>query len=140
LKNGTRLLEDMKTAYHAKAKYVIVFNFPHAESFGILKEEYFTAMQTFWDVTRSRHQDSFEKIEVEVVFVLPKDYGWGMQWLEDRIWRPEWGPDNKSQLIWENMNKLMDEYGLRLGIIYDDTRFNFTDKNSEIYYWNSQIS
>jgi hypothetical protein len=52
LENGTSLLEDMKTAYEAGAKCVIVFNLPHAEPFSILKEEHFTAMQTFWDMTR----------------------------------------------------------------------------------------
>jgi hypothetical protein len=74
-----------------------------------------------------------------VAFVLPKDYGWGMRRLEDRIWGL-WGPDELSQQIWDNMNKLIDMYGLRLDIIYNDTSFDFTEKYSEIYYWNSQIS
>jgi hypothetical protein len=140
LESGTKILQDMITTYRAGAKYVIVFNFPYDQPFGILKEEHFTAMETFWDMTRSQQQNSLEKVEAEVAFVLPKDYGWGMRRLEDKIWKPEWGPDDKSPLIWENMNKLIDRYGLKLDIIYDDPQFNYEEKYSQIYYWNSTIS
>ncbi len=137
--SGDQILEEMITAYRAGAKYIIVFNFPHEQPYGILKEEHFAAMETFWNMTRSFNQNSIEKIKGEIAFVLPKDYGWGMRWLTDKIWQPEWGPDNRSQIIWENMNKLIDKYGLRLDIIYNDTRFDFPRKYSDIYYWNSVI-
>ena len=140
LESGTKILQDMITAYRAGAKYVVVFNFPYDQPFGILEEEHFAAMETFWDMTRSPHQGSLEKVEAEVAFVLPKDYGWGMRRLEDKIWKPEWGPDDKSPLIWDNMNKLIERYGLKLDIIYDDPRFNYKEKYSQIYYWNSTIS
>ncbi len=139
LENGTRLLKDLITAYRAGAKYVIVFNYPHNQTFGILEEEHFTAMKQFWDLTRSPQQDSLEKVEGEVAFVLPKDYGWGMRRPDYNIWFPEWGPDERSSLIWNNMNKLIDKYELRLDIIYNDAWFDFEDAYSEIYYWNSQI-
>jgi hypothetical protein len=135
-KTGPEMLEDMKVAYQAGAKYVIVFDFPYDQPYGILEEEHFVAMEAFWDLTRS--SSSLEKISGEVAFVLPKDYGWGMRRLEDRIWGL-WGPDELSQQIWDNMNKLIDKYGLRLDIIYNDTSFDFTEKYSEIYYWNSAI-
>jgi hypothetical protein len=140
LESGTKILQDMITTYRAGAKYVIVFNFPYDQPFGILKEEHFTAMETFWDMTRSQQQNSVEKVEAEVAFVLPKDYGWGMRRLEDKIWKPEWGPDDKSPLIWENMNKLIERYGLKLDIIYDDPQFNYEEKYSQIYYWNNTIN
>ncbi len=140
LESGTRLLQDMITAYRAGAKYVTVLNYPYYQTFGILEEEHFTAMKQFWDLTRSPQQDSLEKIEGEVAFVLPKDYGWGMRRPDDNIWFREWGPDELSSLIWGNMNKLIDKYELRLDIIYNDTKFDFGDAYSEIYFWNSQIS
>ena len=140
LESGTKILQDMITAYRAGAKYVVVFNFPYDQPFGILEEEHFAAMETFWDMTRSPHQGSLEKVEAEVAFVLPKDYGWGMRRLEDKIWKPEWGPDDQSPLIWDNMNKLIERYGLKLDTIYDDPRFNYKEKYSQIYYWNSTIS
>ena len=140
LESGTKILQDMITAYRAGAKYVVVFNFPYDQPLGILEEEHFTAMETFWDMTRSHQQGSLEKVEAEVAFVLPKDYGWGMRRLEDKIWKPEWGPDDQSPLIWENMNKLIQRYGLKLDIIYDDPRFNYKEKYLQIYYWNSTIN
>lgn len=139
LENGTQILEDMKTAYRAGAKYLIIFNYPQTNPYGILEEEHFNAMETFWDMTRSPQQGSLEKVEAEVAFVLPKDYGWGMRRLDDNIWFPEWGSDNQSLLIWENMNKLIERYGLKLDIIYDDPRFGFEEKYSNIYFWSDLI-
>jgi hypothetical protein len=139
LESGTEMLQDMITAYRAGAKYVVVFNFPYDQPFGILEEEHFVAMETFWDMTRPQ-QSSLERVEAEVAFVLPKNYGWGMRRLEDRIWKPEWGPDDKSPLIWENMNKLIERHGLKLDIIYDDPQFNYKEKYSQICYWNSTLS
>ncbi len=135
-KTGPEMLQDMKTAYQAGAKYVIIFDYPYEGTYGILEDEHFDAMETFWNLA---HSGSLEKVEAEVAFVLPKDYGWGMRTLEDRIWLPDWGPDSRSTLIWDNLNKLIDRYGLRLDIIYDDPSFDFAEKYSEIYYWNSQI-
>jgi hypothetical protein len=145
-KTGPEMLEDMVESYRAGAKYIIIFNFPHERPYGILEEEHFTAMETFWDMTHSpnhrQHRKpgaSIGKVSGDVAFVLPKDYGWGMRWEDDKIWQPSWGPDDKSQMIWDNMNKLIERYGLRLDIIYNDTLFDFIEKYSDIYYWNSVI-
>jgi hypothetical protein len=139
LENGTRILQDMITAYRAGAKYVIVFNYPQTNPYGILEEEHFNAMATFWNMTRPSPQDSLEKTEGDVAFVLPKDYGWGMRRSDDNVWFPEWGPDDLSPQIWSNMNKLIDTYDLRLDIIYNDTRFDFEEKYSNIHFWNDII-
>jgi len=139
LGSGDEILQDMITAYRAGAKYVIVFNFPYDQPFGILEEEHFAAMETFWNMTRSPNQSSIEKVEAEVAFVLPKDYAWGMRTVNDNIWGV-WPPDDKAPLIWENMNKLIQRYGLKLDIIYDDPQFNYEEKYSQIYYWNSTIN
>ena len=96
-------------------------------------------MKTFWDMTRSHQQDSLEKVEAKVAFVLPKDYGWGMRSPDDNIW-DVWHPDDKAPLIWDNMNKLIEKYGLKLDIIYDDLQFNLEEKYSQIIYCNSTIS
>jgi len=142
LGDGVEILKDMITAYRAGAKYVTVFNYPKIEGndYGILEEEHFTAMKTFWDLTRSPKKGSLEKVEGEVAFVLPKDYGWGMRQPDDRIWIPKWGPDDRSPLIWGNMNKLIKKFGLKLDIIYDDPQFSFEAKYSEIYFWNDTIN
>jgi hypothetical protein len=136
--SGPQILQDMIAAYRAGAKYVIVFNYPKIKGndYGILEEQHFTAMNTFWDMTRSPHEDPLEKVEGEVAFVLPKDYGWGMRRSDDSIWLPKWDSDDLSPLIWENMNKMIEKHDLRLDIIYNDTTFDFEEKYSEIYFWN----
>jgi hypothetical protein len=135
LGSGPEILQDMITAYRAGTKYVIVFDFPYDKPFGILEEEHFEAMETFWEMIHSTHQD-IEKVEADVAFVLPKDYGWGMRSLDDNIWGV-WPPDDRAPLIWDNMNKAIEEYGLRLDIIYDDPQFNYAERYSQIIYWNS---
>jgi hypothetical protein len=139
LENETQILQDMIKAYRAGAKYVVVFDFPYDQPFGILKEEHFDAMETFWDMIQSPHQGYVEKVEAEIAFVLPKDYGWGMRNPDDNIWGV-WPPDDKVPMIWDNMNKLIEKYGLKLDIIYDDPQFNYEKKYSQVYYWNSTIS
>jgi hypothetical protein len=136
--SGPQILQDMIAAYRAGAKYVIVFNYPKIEGndYGILEEQHFTAMKTFWDLTCSPQEDPLEKVEGEVAFVLPKDYGWGMRRSDDSIWLPKWDSDDLSPLIWENMNKMIEKHDLRLDIIYNDTTFDFEEKYSEIYFWN----
>ena len=52
--------------------------------------------------------------------------------LEDKIWG-FWLPDDLSQTIWANMNKLIDKHNLRLDIIYDDQRFNPEEKFEKTY-------
>jgi hypothetical protein len=74
-----------------------------------------------------------------VAFALPKDYGWGMRNVADNIWGL-WPADEKASLIWENMNRLIDKYGIKLDIIYDDPQFSIAGKYQEIYYWNSTIT
>jgi len=141
LGNGTEILEDMKTAYRAGAKYLIVFNYPTYppdNPYGILDDEHFEAMRQFWDYMQ-HHPEEYGKTEAEAAFVLPKDYGWGMRRVDDNIWFPEWGYDSLSPLIWENMNKLIEKYGLKLDIIYDDPNFSFEEKYSNIHFWNDQI-
>lgn len=138
-KSGNEMLQDFLTAYEAGAKYVIVFNFPRnpeTNPYGILTEEHFKAMRKFW--THIHHYpEDYGKTEGQVAFVLPKDYGWGMRRPDDLIWGL-WPADDLSTVIWKNMNKLIEKYGLQLDIVYDDARFNF-EKYSTVYFWNTTI-
>lgn len=137
LENAKSLLQDLITAYRAGAKYLIIFNYPKINEYGILTEEHFEAMKKFWNLIRSPRK-MFWKVKGEVAFVLPKDYGWGMRSPEDKIWGL-WPPDDLSPKIWNNMNKLIEKYGLKLDIIYNDPKFNFEGKYSKIYFWSAEI-
>jgi hypothetical protein len=132
------IYNQMKTAYNAGAKYIIIFDHPQigGNPYGVMTAAHFQALEEFWTqvVTKSTPNSA----HAQAVLVLPKDYGWGMRRIDDKIWG-FWGPDDKSALIWENSRKLMDQYGLRLDIVYDDPAFPIEGNYSKIYYWNQTI-
>ena len=139
LESGTEMLRDMTMAYRAGAQYVIVFNYPKINPYGILTEEHFAVMKKFWNQIQSFPRRLFGEVEGQVAFALPEDYGWGMRNLDDKIWG-FWPPDDLSPLIWNNMNELIKRYDLKLDIIYSDARFKFKEEYSKIYFWNSTIN
>lgn len=146
LASGPEIYQEMLMAYHAGAKYIIVFNHPkHPEGnvYGILAEEHFTAMKRFWSYIHAYPRAVYGKVKAQAALVLPKDYGWGTRRseniVEDRIWG-FWPEDEKTPIIGENMKKLLEKYGLQLDIIYDDPKFNYREKYPAIYFWNSTIS
>ena len=139
--SSTEIYQDMVTAFNAGAKYVILFNYPQYpedNQYGILKDEHFSAMKQFWHYAASCPRGA-EKITAQVAYILPKDYGWGMRRLDDNIWGI-WDADEKSPIIWENLNKLETKYGLKLDIIYDDSRYNPKGKYYQVYLWNATIN
>jgi hypothetical protein len=137
---GPEIYSDMITAYEAGAKYILVFNhpeYPEGNPYGLLKDEHFEAMQQFWNCAKTSPRD-LTKTKGEVALVLPKDYGWGMRWVTDKIWGL-WEPDDYSPLIWKNVNALINRYGIKLDIIYENGT-NFTDRYAKVYFWNETIT
>jgi hypothetical protein len=135
LESAKDMLQDMMTSYLAGANYVIIFNYPQINPYGALTEDDFTAMKTFWNQIHASPRNASGKAEDQVALVLPKDYGSGMRNPDDNIWGL-WPADNLSLPIWDKITTLINEYGTKLDIIYDDPQFNFTEKYSKIYYWN----
>ena len=137
-KTGSEMLEDMLVAFETGAKYIIVFNYPTnppGNPYGILTDDHFSAMQQFWSHIDQNPQKHGET-KAQAVLVLPKDYGWGMRWPEDRIWGL-WPADDLSSVIWEKTNTLIEKYGFQIDIVYDDPRFKL--EYPKMYYWNSTI-
>lgn len=146
LASGPEIYEEMVTAYDAGAKYVVTFNFPrHPEinPYGILAEEHFVAMQQFWAYVQKNPRTNNVENNERVAFVLPKDYGWGARrtesFIEDRIWG-FWPEDQTTFIIGKNMRTLLNLYGLRLDIVYDDPKFNYREMYDQLYYWNCTIN
>jgi len=142
LASGPEILEDLMIAYETGAKYIIVLDYPtypETDPDGVLSDKHFAAMERFWNRIHAFPENMLGKVKGEVAFVLPKDYGWGMRWLDDSIWGL-WSADTDSlsPAIWEKMTKLIERYGLQLDILYDNPRFSF-DEYSEVYYWDSDI-
>lgn len=137
---GENVYNQMKTVYNAGAKYIVMFDlaFDNATDspYGTMTDEHFAALEKFW--TQDVANTSPNAIEAQAVLVLPKDYGWAMRHEQDRIWG-FWGPDEKSPIIWKNLNKLLEQYGSRLDIIYEDPAFPIQGNYSKVYYWNQTI-
>jgi hypothetical protein len=139
LDTGEKIYTQMETAYNAGAKYITVFDYPYNSTdnpYGILTDGHFQALEKFWNQVVTKQIPN--SVHAEAVLVLPSNYGWGMRNVNDKIWG-FWGPDDKSPLIWNNSQTLLNKYGIRLDIIYDDAEFPIQGNYSKIYFWNQTI-
>lgn len=139
LGSGESLYNQMVTSYNAGAKYITIFDYPYndtANQYGILTDEHFDAMEKFWTQVATKQDPTTS--HAEAVLVLPKDYGWGMRSINDRIWGI-WPADDKAPLIWNNIRKLLAQYGLKLDIVYDDPAYPLEGNYSKVYVWNETL-
>jgi len=137
LTDGAEMFDQMKASYEAGAEYVVVFNYAKDMSgpYGILQEEHFQALERFWDEVVQNPNVSHGGIKAEAVLVLPNDYGWGMRRPDDTIWGM-WNPNSTSTQIWNQLQQKLDQYGLKLDIVYDDPAYPVAGRYANIYYWN----
>ena len=140
LDEAKNIYNQMVTSYKAGAKYIVLFNYSNGTQIdpygGAMTNEHFQALENFWNqvVTKSAPNT----VKARIALTLPKDYGSGLRSPTDKIWG-FWGPDEKSPLIWNNMQTLLSKYGLSLDIIYDDPAFPVQGNYSKVYYWNQTI-
>jgi len=141
LDSGKEIYKQMVAAYQAGASYITIFNYPSLEEndYGVMQDEHFLALEQFWkNVVVSKVRTFPDYRRADVALVLPRNYGWGMRTVNDKIWGM-WGPDAKSPQVWAISRKLLSEYGLRLDIVYDDATFPVAGKYNRVYYWNDSI-
>ena len=140
--NTTELYSNMVTSYIAGAKYVFVFNYPtypDGNPYGVLTEQDFAVMKQFWHYINTFPRETYGVQSAQAALVLPSDYGSPMRRADDWIWGL-FPNDSKATLILNNTNQLVDRYGLRLDIVYDDANYNLTGRYSTVYYWNSTLT
>jgi hypothetical protein len=142
LDTSTNIYNQMVTSYNAGAKYITIFNYTNSTQIdpyvGAMTDAHFQALQNFWMQVVTKTAPN--SVHADVAFVLPKDYGFGLRRIDDRIWG-FWGPDDKSPIIWNNLDKLLGQYGSRLDLVYDDPSFPVAHGNyTKVYYWNQTIS
>jgi hypothetical protein len=140
LDTGEEIYNQLSTAFQAGAKYLIVFDYPSIEAnpYGVLTDEHFSALQKIWKEITQPFKTETGTSQAEAVLVLPKNYGWGMRWIDDRIWL--WGPDEYCTQIWNISRLLLAQYGTKLDIVYEDALYNVTDKYPTVYYWNQTLT
>ena len=139
LDSGDKVYQQMCMAYKAGAEYIMIFNYPQLNDnpYGIMKDEHFETLENFWNKIVKNKNVIHNSAKAEAVLVLPRNYGWGMRYLDDRIWY--WGPDEKSPQIWELSRKLLSKYSYHLDIVYEDLNFPVINQYEEIFYWNDLI-
>jgi hypothetical protein len=133
---GANIYSQMVTSYAAGARYIAIFNYPTLEgnAYGVMQEEHFAALEQFWkDATTKTIKHN--SIQAEAALVLPRNYGWGMRNPNDRIWG-FWGSDEKSPQIWALSRQLLEQFGYKLDIVYDDPNFPLEGKYSKVFWLN----
>jgi hypothetical protein len=134
--SGEEIYNDMILAYKSGAKYIVVFNYPKVSNYGILEDEHLMALKKFWQFIKNNPR-KFDVKEKKIAYVLPKDYGYGFRGLNDRIWGL-WEADNLSKKIVNEVNRLLDLYGLKLDLIYDDD-LEYVSLYDELVFWNGTL-
>jgi hypothetical protein len=141
LESGTELYDDLVLAYSAGAKYSIVFSYPNltGTEYGILEEEHFSALKKFWANLQS-NPNSFGDNNPDAAYVVPKDYGFGFRRVDDLIWGLFYS-DNLSEKIYDDVNTLMNRYGAKFDILYDEPEVivPLLSGYSQVFYWNQTI-
>lgn len=137
LESGTQLLSDMKLAYDNGAKYIIVFD-DDGKGGGILGADQLNAMQQFGQYAKANPRVANVPSD-RVAYVLPDAYGFGFRGPNDNIWGV-WQADNFTAQLWTNLNSVMQQYGNKLDIIYDDPSLpNYMSMYTKLIFWNGTI-
>jgi hypothetical protein len=127
----------MRTAYQCGAKYVILFNYygNDEDPYGTLTEEHFSALQNFWNQVMKNPNEIQGSTKAETALVLPKNYGCGLRWQEDKVWGVLL-PDEESLQILNALQSSVASKGFRLDVVYDDPEFPAAGKYQQIVFWN----
>jgi hypothetical protein len=140
IESGEELYNDMVLAYQNGAKYVVIFNYPKTDTYGLLTEEHFDALKKFWDYAYNNPQN-FGSQKGKVAYVLPRDYAFGLRRADDKIWGL-FEPDAFSGKVYSDVNKLVKLYGFGLDIVYDEPGVVDAARNryERLFFWNETIS
>ena len=135
LESSEELFNDLLLAYENGAKYIIVFNSNENYTHGVLEPDQLQALRVFWHYVQNNPRTSFPASD-RVAYVLPKDYAYGFRGPNDKIWG-FWEADAFSDQICQTLGSLIEEYGVRLDVIYDEgLESNSTCGYSQLNFWN----
>ncbi len=137
LTDGEEMFEQMKTSYEAGAEYVVVFTYSEdPKNPNTLQDEHFWVLECFWTEVVQNPDVVHGSIKAEAAIVLPKNYGWGMRNSQDKIWGL-WDANDTCRQIWNQVQTQLNQYGLKLDIVYDDPDYPVENQYIHIYYWDS---
>ena len=138
IESGEELYNDMVLAYKNGAKYVVVFDSNKDYTQGILEEEHLEALRRFWQYVQDNPRTG-DATNDRVAYVLPKDYAYGFRGPNDQIWGL-WEADAFSYELCVNLNSLIEQYGTKLDIIYDDgLELGNAYGYNKLIFWNGTV-
>jgi hypothetical protein len=138
LESKLELFKDLMLAYKNGAKYIIVFDTNEDYTHGVLGNEQLLSLSVFWHYVQNNPRNSF-LVSDRVAYVLPKDYAYGFRGPNDKIWG-FWEADAFSDQLCQKLGSLIEEYGFRLDVIYDDgLENNGTYGYSKLIFWNGTV-
>jgi hypothetical protein len=138
LESKLELFKDLMLAYKNGAKYIIVFDTNEDYTHGVLGNEQLLSLSVFWHYVQNNPRNSF-LVSDRVAYVLPKDYAYGFRGPNDKIWG-FWEADAFSDQLCQKLGSLIEEYGFRLDVIYDDgLENNGTCGYSKLIFWNGTV-
>lgn len=141
LDSAKSIYDQMIASYQAGAKYIIIFDYAKDKdgknTAEAMTDQHYMALYQFWqDIHSKTYEDNSGAV---AALVLPHNYGWGMRNPNDTIWG-FWPTDAKTDLIANNMYKLLVQYGTKLDIVYEDPAYPVaTAHYKTVYYWNQTI-
>ncbi len=138
IESGEELYDDLVLAYENGAKYIVVFDSNEPYTHGILLDEHLEALEQFWQYTLDNPRTKSETDD-RVAYVLPKDYGYGFRGPDDKIWGL-WTADAFSYEVSVDLGNMLEQYGSKLDVIYEDTVDPFNVGHySKLIFWNGTI-
>ena len=118
IESGEELFNDLILAYDNGAKYIVIFDGNEGWTGGILQPEHLDGLQRFWNYIQSNPRQS-NPISERTAYILPDAYGYGFRGPEDHIWGL-WEADALTYNITISVASLLNDYGEKLDILYDD--------------------
>ena len=134
--SGQELFDDLVLGYENGAKYALVFDSDEDYIQSTLSQEHLDALQRFWQYTKD-HPRCADLLDDRVAFVLPKDYAYGFRGPEDKVWGL-WENDELYLKVSEDLGVLLEKYGYKLDVIYDDG-LKLDDAYRQYFFWNGTI-
>ena len=116
----------------------VIFDTNEEYSHGILEEEHLDALKRFWQYTRNNPRTTTATND-RVAYVLPKDYAYGFRGPNDKIWGL-WEADDFSFELCTDLGILLEQYGTKLDLIYDDGLDSINTKGyDQLIFWNGTV-
>jgi len=134
ISNGTKLYDDMVSAYENGAKYIVIFDSNKNYTHSTLTAEHFQALKDFTEYAHKYPRNS-EPTSERTAFVLPKDFAYGFRGPTDRIWGL-WEADDFSYAMSVQLGSLLQQYGSKLDVIYDDEVDYYRLGYGTFIFWN----